>query len=91
MYDRLAERLPGTIVDTRSFATLPLFPFERLHLPSLVVHGLSDSVTPFAHAQAAADGVAGSRRLDLQGGDHVAPFTHLDEIRAAFLAFTATL
>jgi pimeloyl-ACP methyl ester carboxylesterase len=88
--DRLARRLPGTINDTARYAALTQpWRLADVAMPALVVHGTADRVVPFAHAQAVADAVPGAELLPLDGGDHVALFTHLDAIRARVASFLA--
>lgn len=87
---RLAQRMPGTLNDTIRYQSLPVFPFADLRVPLLVVHGTADRVVPLAHAGAAAT-APGATLVALAGGDHVALFTHLDEVRGAVATFVAGL
>lgn len=86
---RLAARLPGTINDTRRFGTLPAIALERLTVPVLVIHGAADPVVPFAHGQNVADRAPDARLVRIDGGEHVALFTHLGLVRAEVEAFLA--
>ncbi|RYE07626.1 MAG: alpha/beta hydrolase [Hyphomicrobiales bacterium] len=83
---QLARRMPGTLNDTRRYQSLPDFPFAALRVKLLVVHGTADRVVPFAHGEAAA-AAPGAIFVQAQGGDHVALFTHLDEVRDAVARF----
>ena len=88
--DRLALRLPGTendIAETRKELAVPL---ERIGLPVLSIHGTADAVVPFEGARALTDRVPGAELLAIEGGEHVALFTHLAEIRARVAAFLAS-
>ena len=87
--ERLAARLPGTRHDTRQLRTLPDIPFERLEVPAFLVHGTADRVVPFTHAAAVAERAPRATLLKLHGGEHVALFTHLHDIRAALAQFLA--
>lgn len=80
VFDRLAARLPGTINDIARFGTLDAIAFDKIDIPTLVVHGRSDDIVPFAHAEATA-GVRGAELVAIEGAGHVALFTHLDRVR----------
>jgi pimeloyl-ACP methyl ester carboxylesterase len=86
-WTRMADRLPGTVNDvavTRAGA----LPLGLVRVPTLVVHGSADRVVPFAaHGKVLAERIAGASLAVLEGGDHVAIFTHLREARAQVAAF----
>lgn len=86
----LKHRLPGSLNDTQRFQSLPPFPYALLEVPVLVMHGTSDRVVSDAHAKAVAAATR-ARLVLLEGGDHVALFTHLGEVREAVAAFETTL
>jgi pimeloyl-ACP methyl ester carboxylesterase len=90
-FDRLAERMPGTLAETMGFATLPPLPFSGVTAPTLVIHGDADRVVPFSHGERSAGEIAGAALHVVVGGGHTALFTHLDEVRAAAQAFLAGL
>lgn len=84
------RRLPGTVVDTRHYQTIPALPCERIDVPVLVIHGDNDPVVPLGHARralAAPDATA----CILPSGGHMALFSHLDEVRAAVGGFMIRL
>ncbi|MCC6947414.1 MAG: alpha/beta hydrolase [Bradyrhizobiaceae bacterium] len=89
IFDRLRMRLPGTINDTMLFAGLAAYPVEQIAAPIMVVHGTADRVVPFTHAQSIADRAARVEMVAIDGGEHVALFTHLDEVRAKAAKFIA--
>jgi pimeloyl-ACP methyl ester carboxylesterase len=79
---RAAQRLPGTendIAVTRS-PDATQYPLERVAAPVLVVHGTGDRVVPYRHATVLASRIAGAELVALRGGEHVAIFTHRDEV-----------
>jgi pimeloyl-ACP methyl ester carboxylesterase len=85
--DRMRLRLPGTENDvavTRGALALDL---ERIAVPVLVVHGTGDRVAPFAQGQAMASRIPAAELLALEGGDHVAIFTHREQARARVAEF----
>lgn len=84
-----ARRLPGTANDTRLLQALPEMPLDRLRVPVLVIHGTADPVVPLSHAERVARNVPGARLCAIEGGEHVALFTHLDEVRNAVSVFLA--
>jgi pimeloyl-ACP methyl ester carboxylesterase len=81
VFERLAQRLPGTMADTRALCSLPPLPLQNISAPTLIVHGESDAVVPFAHAERSARQIAGAEVFKVPAGEHVSLFTHLDEVR----------
>jgi len=88
-FDRLAERLPGTLNDTAQFAALSDFPLTEVTAPVLVIHGSADRVVPFTHAERVARQAPRAELFAVEGGDHVSLFTHLDAVRARVGEFLA--
>lgn len=85
--DRMALRLPGTANDIRVTRTTN-YPLEQIAVPVLVVHGTADRMVPFAqHAQPLAARISGAELCAIEGGEHVAIFTHRDEVRRLVGAF----
>jgi pimeloyl-ACP methyl ester carboxylesterase len=80
--DRVALRLPGTEDDIATSRAALGADLERLSVPVLAVHGTADRAAPFAQAEAVAARVPGAELLAIAGGEHVALFTHLAEVRA---------
>lgn len=87
IFPRLADRVAGTRNDMLQLAELQDLPLENLEVPVLAVHGKADRIVPFAHAQAIEKSAQNVRLLAIDGGEHVALFTHLREVRAAMAAF----
>jgi pimeloyl-ACP methyl ester carboxylesterase len=85
--DRMALRLPGTLNDV-AVTRARTYPLERVEVPVLVVHGTDDHAVPFArHGKVLAERIPGAELVALEGGDHVAIFTHRDEARARVARF----
>lgn len=76
-------RLPGTLNDIAQFTRLPPCCGTGLATPMLVVHGTADGIVPFAHGTTLAREAPGARLLAVEGGTHMALFTHLARVRAA--------
>ncbi|CAH2602012.1 Alpha/beta hydrolase [Rhodovastum atsumiense] len=90
VHDRLRQRLPGTMNDTAQLAALEPLPLNLVTAPTLVVHGTADQIVPFSHGQAVATAVPAAELMAIEGGEHVALFTHLDEVRTKVRRFLAT-
>jgi pimeloyl-ACP methyl ester carboxylesterase len=85
--DRMALRLPGTENDIRVTRTTT-YPLEQITVPTLVVHGTADRLVPFPqHGMVLATRIPGAELLPIEGGEHVAIFTHHATVRARVTAF----
>lgn len=86
-FDRVEQRLSGTFNDvdvTRSYN----YPLEQIAVPTLVVHGTKDPLVPFEqHGKTLATRIPNAQLLAVEGGEHVAIFTHRDQVRAAATRF----
>jgi len=87
VFDRLPDRLPGTINDIAQFRHLAPIPFERIAAPVLIAHGGADDIVPFGHARRAAERIPGAALLAIEGAGHLALFTHLETIQRRAAAF----
>jgi pimeloyl-ACP methyl ester carboxylesterase len=88
--DRMVRRLPGTENDIRQTRAEMGYPLEEISVPTLVVHGTSDSLVPFVQAKALASRVPAAELLMIEGGEHASIFTHRAEVRATIDRFLAT-
>ena len=87
--DRMALRLRGTLNDV-AVTRARDYPLERIDVPVLVVHGTGDRAVPFEpHGKVLAARIPGAELVALDGGDHVAIFTHRDEARPRVVRFLA--
>jgi pimeloyl-ACP methyl ester carboxylesterase len=85
--ERMALRLPGTENDIRVTRTTT-YPLEQIAVPVLVVHGTADPLVPFPrHGRALATRIPGAELLAIEGGEHVAIFTHRAVVRARVTQF----
>jgi pimeloyl-ACP methyl ester carboxylesterase len=85
-FDNATLRLAGTDNDIRITQTTT-YPLEQIEVPTLVVHGTEDRTVPFAHGKSLAARIPGAQLLTVEGGEHMAIFTHRDEIRARVTGF----
>lgn len=86
-FDRLWLRLDGTENDIE-ISRRATFPLENLKPPVLIVHGTQDPLVPFeVHAKRFATRVPHAELLAVEGGGHVAIFTHRNEVKARVMEF----
>jgi pimeloyl-ACP methyl ester carboxylesterase len=89
---RMSSRILGSDNDIRQTRAPEMsYPLERIQVPTLVVHGTSDSAVPFAQAKALASRVSGAELLAIEGGEHASIFTHRVEVKARVDAFLGSL
>lgn len=90
-FDRITRRLPGTENDIRITRTTT-YPLEQIAVPVLVVHGTKDRLVPFAqYGRSLAERIPGAQLLAVEGGEHMAIFTHRNEVRARVTQFLRNL
>jgi len=89
--DRMLRRISGTENDIRQSRMEMDYPLEQIASPTLVVHGTKDSMVPFFQAQSLAARVPGARLLAIEGGEHVAIFTNLSQVRERTTCFLDSL
>lgn len=86
-FDRMGQRLEGTENDIEITRTAT-YPLENLDVPVLIVHGTQDPLVPFeVHAKMYEARVPHVELLAVDGGEHVAIFTHRNMVRAKVMAF----
>lgn len=83
----MSERLTGTINDLTQAQALAPFPFEKISVPTLVVHGTADSLVPFAQGEDAASHIPEAEFIPLPGGSHLWMATHKAETLPAIRNF----
>lgn len=88
-FDRLRERLPGTLNDMDVFSAQADIAGADIAVPVLIVHGVADRVVPFAHAARLAEEIPNAALMPIAGGEHVCLFTHMRAIRERVAAFVA--
>jgi pimeloyl-ACP methyl ester carboxylesterase len=91
VFDRITLRLPGTDNDIKITQTTT-YPLEEIEVPALIVHGTGDRLVPFTqHGKSLAARIPGAKLLAIEGGEHMAIFTHRDEVRAQVTRFLKDL
>lgn len=85
--DRMNQRLAGTENDI-NITRMTSYPLERISVPTLVIHGTADCMVPYQlHAQALATRIPDVELLTIEGGEHVAIFTHRKEVKSRVSRF----
>jgi len=86
-FDRMWQRMDGTENDIEITRTAT-YPLESLDVPVLIVHGTQDQLVPFeAHAKMYEARVPNAELLAVDGGEHVAIFTHRNIVRPKVIEF----
>lgn len=85
--NRMTKRIPGTVNDIHITQNTE-YPLEEITVPTLVIHGSDDPVVPFAnHGRKLAERIPGARLCLAERGEHMAIFTHNEQVREAVLKF----
>lgn len=86
-YERMGQRIAGTENDINITRTAT-YPLESLAVPVLIVHGTEDPLVQYdIHATMYARRVPHAELLTVEGGEHVAIFTHRNIVRAKVTTF----
>jgi len=78
----------GTQNDMSQFRNLNL-PSGNIVAPTLIIHGTADTNVPFIQSEMLADQIPGALLHAIEGGDHMMPFSHSEEVSAAIEQFIA--
>jgi len=86
-FDRMGQRISGTRNDIEITRTAT-YPLKNLHVPVLIVHGTQDPLVQFdVHAKMFEAHLPNAELLAVDGGEHVAIFTHRNIVRAKVIEF----
>lgn len=86
-FDRMGQRIEGTENDIKISHTTT-YSLENLNVPVLVVHGTEDQLVPFkTNANTYKTRVPNAELLSIEGGEHVAIFTHRNMVRPKVIEF----
>lgn len=78
----VSHRIKGWQNDIQQFEQLAL-PSAEIRVPTLIVHGTKDVNVPIAHSEDLAGRVPGAQLYVVEGGDHMMPLTHREEVNGA--------
>jgi pimeloyl-ACP methyl ester carboxylesterase len=88
-FDRMAERIAGTKNDIEISANFSCA-LDDIAVPTLVIHGTKDPLVPFVdHGKKLAEKIPGAKLCAVEGGEHVAIFTHRQQVRESVREFLA--
>ncbi len=79
-------RMTGWNNDMLQFASLSL-PVDRIHIPTLIIHGAQDNIVPFTHSLQLANQISGCRFLCIEDADHLMPISHKEVINQHIFNF----
>ncbi|WP_035275160.1 alpha/beta fold hydrolase [Desulfogranum japonicum] len=87
----MGKRIPGTVNDIHITQNTE-YPLEEIIVPTLVIHGSDDPVVPFAkHGKKLAERIPGAQLCLAERGEHMAIFTHNQQVRNAVSGFLDSL
>ena len=68
----LTARWRGLMIDGTYLTTLSPLPLYSIRVPTLLLHGINDTVVPFASSQRAAAAIPRARLVPIENGSHLA-------------------
>ncbi|HIG42913.1 MAG TPA: alpha/beta hydrolase [Gammaproteobacteria bacterium] len=86
----ISQRETGQRNDSSVFSSLDL-PNSEITVPTLIIHGTEDINVPFAQSEILVNQIPGAILHRIEGGDHMMPFSHSEEVETAIDQFLATL
>jgi pimeloyl-ACP methyl ester carboxylesterase len=66
----ISVRRHGLMTDGKYLTTLPIYPLAAIRVPTLVLHGTSDKIIPFASAERTAAAIPQAQFLTIKNGSH---------------------
>ena len=84
----VAEHLQETFVKIVSQDVLPMA--EKVHIPTLLLYGELDTVTPVTHGQLLQNTIVGSELRVVQNADHFLHQNHAEQVASYMTKFTGT-
>jgi pimeloyl-ACP methyl ester carboxylesterase len=84
-------RKTGYVNDMDQFAIMPDYPLEQIKAPTFVVHGKADDEVPFDHADLLMQKTPHAKLLAIEGGNHIAFYTHASTVMPALRTFLEAL
>lgn len=86
----ISQRGAGQQNDLTQFKILRL-PNNKVSVPTLIIHGTEDINVPFSQSQQLAEQIPHAVLHTVEGGDHMMPFSHSEEVELALEQFITTL
>jgi pimeloyl-ACP methyl ester carboxylesterase len=84
-----SERLAGWRNDMEQMNELALP--GQVRVPTLIIHGTKDADVPFDQSVNLADAIEGARLYAVEGGDHMMPISHREEVTSVIDDFLTSL
>jgi pimeloyl-ACP methyl ester carboxylesterase len=72
-------RCDGMINDMQQLTNFPIYPIEKISIPTLVIHAVNDPIIPFESGEFSAQTIPNARFLRLEDGGHFACVTHKEK------------
>ena len=83
----LSRRREGTLNDGRQFASFTGHPFEKITVPTLILHGSKDDFAPLAQQVYLSETLPNSEYIEIEGGTHFMMISHSDVIAPLIVDF----
>ncbi|MBN1429933.1 MAG: alpha/beta hydrolase [Anaerolineae bacterium] len=83
----ISQRQVGIDTDLVQIPVMADLPLEKIDAPTLVMHGTADSVVPFVQGEHTAGKIPGARLIPIEGGEHLFPIAHYDQVWPEVIAF----
>lgn len=84
----LSPRESGTRNDMIQIRALPDFPFEKINVPTLMIHGTLDRIAPFAQARKVAERLPLATLYPVEGAGHLVQLgLHAEEVQKRIASF----
>ncbi len=72
-------RREGMMNDMQQLTNIPIYPIEKISIPTLVIHAANDPIIPFESGEFSAQTIPNARFLRLADGGHFACIMHKEE------------
>jgi pimeloyl-ACP methyl ester carboxylesterase len=72
-------RRKGMMNDMQQLTNFPIYPIEKISIPTLVIHAVNDPIIPFESGEFSAQTIPNARFIRLKDGGHFAFVTHKGE------------
>jgi pimeloyl-ACP methyl ester carboxylesterase len=83
----ISARRLGLMIDGKYLTTLAALPLASIRVPTLALHGTSDTIIPFASSECTAAAIPGAQLVPIQNGGHFACVLGLGELNTEVCKF----